>query len=246
MPNAQISNYFHLRIETEPLPPVNANDVLIKILAAPIHTYDLNTIEGVYPAGKKPSAIIPGSEGVGEVLSVGSSVNGFSVGDWVIPAKLNFGTSLDHVLIFNLILISSGTWRTHAVVPQKEILKVKKNIKPEYISTISVTPCTAYRLLHDFVDLKEGDVIIQNGASSQVAQAVIQMAHQKKIKTINILRDRTDWPETVERIKAYGGYTIVPEDMVPKAEFRDLIKDLPQPKLALNCVGKFSRLKYAR
>jgi len=131
-----------LKIETEPLPAVKSNDVLIKMLAAPIHSFDLSTIEGVHPSGTKPPGI-PGTEGVGEVLSVGSSVTGLSAGDWVVPAKFNF-----------------GTWRTHAVVPEKDVMKVRKNIKPEYISTLSVTPCTAYRLLNDFANLKEGDVII--------------------------------------------------------------------------------------
>jgi hypothetical protein len=38
-------------------------------------------------------------------------------------------------------------------------LKVKKDIKPEYAAAIAVNPCTAYRLLNDFADLKPGTVI---------------------------------------------------------------------------------------
>lgn len=57
-----------------------------------------------------------------------------------------------------------------------------------YAATIAVNPCTAYRLLRDFVKLNPGDYIIQNGANSMVGMAVIQMARLMNIKTINIVR----------------------------------------------------------
>jgi len=47
-------------------------------------------------------------------------------------------------------------------------------------------------MLLDFVQLKEGDVVIQNGANSAVGQAVVQMAKFKKVKTVNLIRDRYD------------------------------------------------------
>lgn len=38
-------------------------------------------------------------------------------------------------------------------------------------------------------------------------------------------------------MKAYGAYMVVGDDYIRTREFRDLISDLPKPKLALNCVG---------
>lgn len=46
--------------------------------------------------------------------------------------------------------------------------KCPSDIPAEYAATIGVNPCTAYRLLRDFVTLREGDSVIQNGANSQV------------------------------------------------------------------------------
>ena len=37
-----------------------------------------------------------------------------------------------------------------------------------------------------------GDVVIQNSANSGVGQAVIQIAAARKLRTINIIRDRFD------------------------------------------------------
>jgi NADPH:quinone reductase-like Zn-dependent oxidoreductase len=39
-----------------------------------------------------------------------------------------------------------------------------------------------------FKTLKPGDVIIQNGANSMVGMAIVQMAIQMGVKTINIVR----------------------------------------------------------
>jgi trans-2-enoyl-CoA reductase len=218
-----------LKQETEKLPQqLRDNEVLLGMLIAPINPADINIVEGVYPISPKLPAV-GGNEGVAEVLAVGSGVKGLSVNDWVIPARPGF-----------------GTWRTHVVCGEKDVLKVRKDIKPEYAATIAVNPCTALRLLEDFVSLKPGDVVVQNGANSSVGQALMQLANLRQVKTINIIRNRPDYEETVERMKAYGAYVVVTDDKLGTPEFQRLISDLPKPKLALNCVGGQSATEIAR
>ena len=131
---------------------------------------DFNVIEGVYGT-KSQLPAIAGNEGVAVVQKIGKSVTSLKPGDWVIPSGSGF-----------------GTWRESAISDEDSLLKVPNNIPAVYASTLSVNPCTAYRLLRDFRNLKPGDVIIQNGANSMVGMAVIQMALQLGIKTINIIR----------------------------------------------------------
>lgn len=50
-----------------------------------------------------------------------------------------------------------GCWRTDAVSPASEWLKVPSDIPAAYASTLLVNPCTSYRLITDFGDLKEGE-----------------------------------------------------------------------------------------
>lgn len=45
-------------------------------------------------------------------------------------------------------------------------------------------------MLANFESLKEGDWVLQNGANSQVGLAVIQIARERGLKTINFVRDR--------------------------------------------------------
>ena len=67
------------------------NEVLVKMVMAPINPADINMIEGVYPI--RPSLpAIGGNEGVGQVIQVGKNVKGLSVNDMVIPANPGFGT----------------------------------------------------------------------------------------------------------------------------------------------------------
>lgn len=53
------------------------------MIVAPINPADINTIQGVYPV-KPPLPGVPGSEGMGEVVSVGSAVQNLVPGDRVI------------------------------------------------------------------------------------------------------------------------------------------------------------------
>jgi NADPH:quinone reductase-like Zn-dependent oxidoreductase len=49
-----------------------------------------------------------------------------------------------------------GTWRSHGVFNENQFLRVPSEIPKEYAATISVNPCTAYRLLADFAKLQSG------------------------------------------------------------------------------------------
>jgi len=92
-------------------------------------------------------------------------------------------------------------------------------------------------MIHDFANLKENDVIIQNGGNSIVGQSVIQIAKSKGIKTISIIRKRPDEAEIIERLKMVGGDIVVTEEYANSFPMQRLISDLQKPKLALNCVG---------
>lgn len=134
----------------------------------------------------------------------------------------------------------SGTWASHALLGETDVIKLPESassVKPEYLASLSVNPATALRLLEDFVELKSGDVVIQNAANSMVGLSVMQIAHARGIKTINIIRNRPGSQQLIEQMKQYGGYIVVTEDFLNTPEFKRLVSDLPKPKLALNGAG---------
>ncbi|XP_025712712.1 enoyl-[acyl-carrier-protein] reductase, mitochondrial isoform X2 [Callorhinus ursinus] len=154
------------------LAAVGGSDVHVKMLAAPINPSDINMIQGNYGLLPKLPAV-GGNEGVGQVVAVGSSVTGVKPGDWVIPASAGL-----------------GTWQTEAVFSEEALISIPRDLPLQSAATLSVNPCTAYRMLMDFEQLQPGDCVIQNASNSGVGQAVIQIAAALGLRTVNVVRDR--------------------------------------------------------
>jgi len=159
--------------------------------------------------------------GVGEIVKVGSAVKNLKVRDWVIPSFSGW-----------------GTWRTYAICPATDVINIPNDIPLVSAATLSVNPCTAYRLLKDFETLTTNDVIIQNGANSGVGQAVIQIASAMNIKTINVVRNRPNLDELVKTLTDLGATHVVTDEYLRTPDMQAMLKMLAKkPKLALNCVG---------
>lgn len=79
---------------------------------------------------------------------------------------------------------------------------------------------------------------MQNGANSAVGIAVIQIARQMGLRTINIVRhDRPAVEDTLRLLSNLGGDINVPDAFVDSAEFKEMLAEVPPVTLALNCVG---------
>jgi len=147
-----------------------------------------------------------------------------------------------------MLFLIKGTWRSELVCDATDLMRIPNDIAPEVGACISVSPITAHKLLDDYVDLKAGDVIIQNGGSGVVGQTINQLCARRGIKVISIVRERPldDYGDIVERSKKDGAYIVISEDHVDTPNFRELISDLPAPKLALDCCGGRSATNLAR
>ncbi|ESO93307.1 hypothetical protein LOTGIDRAFT_119678 [Lottia gigantea] len=208
---------------------LSSNQILLKVLMSPINPSDINMIEGTYHI--KPSLpAVAGNEGVGEILEVGGAVQDHQVGERVIYS----------VADRSQCQLGAGTWRQFSIVNETNIIKVPSNISLIGAATLAVNPCTAYRMLKDFVKLKTDDVIIQNGSNSAVGQYIIQLCKYWGIKTINIIRGRQEdeKEQLVGHLQNLGADIILTEEDRKKGALKDILKSLPEkPKLALNCVG---------
>ncbi|KAG9242678.1 hypothetical protein BJ878DRAFT_158074 [Calycina marina] len=218
-------------------PSLPSNTLLLRTLATPINPADINQIQGLYPSkppftsllGTQAPSAVGGNEGCFEVVSAGSSISSLQKGDWVIMASTGF-----------------GTWRTHTLAEEKNCLKVnKEGLSPTQVGTVSVNPCTAYRMLKDFETLNEGDWFVQNGANSGVGRAAIQLAKRWGVKSLNVIRDRPD-AESTQNMKdeliALGATKVVTESELMERDFPDQVKGWTSGgrekiKIGLNCVG---------
>lgn len=76
-------------------------------------------------------------------------------------------------------------------------------------SMMNVNPCTAYRMLKDYVSLKPGDTVIQNGGNSAVGQFVIQLCKVWNYKSVSVVRDRPNIQELKVQYYNYNLSTIL-------------------------------------
>lgn len=53
--------------------------------------------------------------------------------------------------------VCAGTWRTEAVLAEDDVISLPNNIPLLSAATLGVNPCTAFRMLSDFEDLKPGN-----------------------------------------------------------------------------------------
>ena len=205
------------------------NEVLLKMLMAPINPSDINMIQGTYML-KPTLPAVCGNEGVGRVIKVGPKVKTLKEGDLAIPANPG-----------------CGTWCGHLHAKESVLQKIDSDIPILSAATIAVNPCTAYRMLKDFKELKPGDVVIQNAANSAVGQSVIQIAKAWGLKTINIIRNRENLEITEKYLKDLGANVVVTEEFCRSPQMKDVIKDMGQiPQLALNGVGGKSATELLR
>jgi trans-2-enoyl-CoA reductase len=133
-----------------------------------------------------------------------------------------------------------GTWRDAVAVKAEELIVVPEGIEPAQAAMLKINPLTAWRLLHDYVDLEKGDWLIQNAANSAAGRDVIQIAHELGYKTVNVVRRA----ELVDELRAEGGDVV----LVDGDNLRDQVKSVTggaSIRLGLNSVGGDSALRLA-
>ncbi|KAL8746870.1 MAG: hypothetical protein Q9190_001163 [Brigantiaea leucoxantha] len=233
-----------LSLHTHSLSPPHSTLLTLRTLAAPLNPADINQIQGTYPTsppfttqlGTPAPSAVPGNEGCFEVLSAGSGAKSVKTGDWVIPRRTGL-----------------GTWRTHLQAPEEAVMKVEKEgLRQESVATVSVNPVTAWRMLKDFVDLKEGEWFIQNGANSGVGRAALQLAKLWGLRNVAVARRREkeeDWEALKKELRDLGAGVVVSEEEVREKGFGDRLKEWTGGKdvrLGLNCVGGDAAMSMAK
>jgi len=211
-----------LKLENVETASPGTGEVLIGLLASVINPSDFGMILGKYGSLKSLPATA-GREGVAEVLEVGPGVTGLQAGD-----RVRFPES-------------AGVWQTHAVVPAKDLSPVPKDCPVDFGAMAFINPPTAYRILEDY-GLKEGDWIIQNAATSSVGLFLIQLACQKGIRTINLVRKADERAALLQEL----GADVVLEDNDEALKSLNDLTGGRKPRVALNSVGGESAIRMVK
>lgn len=155
--------------ESFELPPLQAGQALVEVVAASINPSDVLTLTGQYGM-LPPLPAVGGNEGVGRVMEVGPDVSRLSPGQLV------------------LLPVGSGTWTTHLIADAAQLLPLPAGADPRQLAMLTVNPPTAALLLSEFADLKPGDWVVQNAANSAVGGYLVQLAKARGLRTVNVVR----------------------------------------------------------
>ncbi|MBA8816768.1 NADPH:quinone reductase-like Zn-dependent oxidoreductase [Microbacterium halimionae] len=157
-----------LTVEDVATPEPSAGEVRVRTLMSPIHNHDLWTIRGTY--GFKPE--LParaGTEAVGVIDALGEGVEHLTVGQRVATG----GTF--------------GVWAEYFIAKAAGLIPVDDAAPDEVASQLVSMPFSALALL-DWLDLSEGDWIIQNTANGAVGRLLAQLAPTRGINVVGLVR----------------------------------------------------------
>jgi len=194
-------------------PPLEAGQVLLEVVAAPINPSDLLTLTGEY-GQLPPLPAIAGREGVGRVAQLGPNAGELAVGQLVLLPR------------------GSGTWSTHVVGVAAQLQPLPNDADPLQLSMMTINPPTAALLLSEFVSLEPGEWVIQNAANSAVGLYLVQLARYRGHRTVNVVRRE----DAAEVVRETGG-DIVLLDGEDLAHRVSAATDGAQIRLGIDAVG---------
>lgn len=146
--------------------PLGEGQARAEVLRAPINPSDVIQVMGEY--GVKPDLpAVAGNEGVGRITEVRG--DGLKVGQLV------------------LLPAGAGTWVTETVADIRQFVPLPEG-DIDQLSMLMVNPATAHLLLSEFVDLAEGDWVIQSAANSAVGTYMVQIAKARGLNIVCVVR----------------------------------------------------------
>jgi NADPH:quinone reductase len=200
---------------------LGADDVLVKVIARPIHPGDIQILSALSQGGPvepipEGTVRVPGFEGVGTIVRLGTNAKAakrFSEGQRVafFPAK--------------------GAWAEYVVVRYKSLLAVPNEISDQIAAQMLINTITASVLIKAGHNSLRTPImfpvyILQNAAASGVGRLLTQVALDRGVRPIRLVRSHqsaeglqsalpgppvystsdSNWKEQVR--EALGGYKL--------------------------------------
>lgn len=203
-----------LRLEDSDSPEPGDGEILVTMRARSINPSDLLVVRGLYGA-LPPLPATPGLEGMGEVSAVGNGVRGYKKGDRVITFGL------------------PGTWKQEVLATPEQLIAVAHGVSDQSAAQFVVNPLSAWIMLADELQMKQGEWLVQTAAASTLGRIVLQLSRMLGLRTINIVRRR----EYVAELEALGADVVIcSEDEDVEARIRE-IAGKPGVMKAIDAVG---------
>ncbi|MBI3890479.1 MAG: zinc-binding dehydrogenase [Candidatus Wallbacteria bacterium] len=206
-------SYEQLRFEDRPKPEPGPGQVLLEVKACGINHLDIWVRKGV-PGHKFPLPIVPGCDASGVVAQVGPGVGHLAAGQRVLLSPgLSCGLCVqclsgdDHLCRHYGIFgeTRDGACAEWVAVPAANAIPIPGNLSFEEAASISLVFLTAWHMLVARAELRPGEDVLVQAASSGVSSAAIQIAKLWGARVIAT----SGTPEKLARARALGADEVI-------------------------------------
>ncbi|XP_058485672.1 synaptic vesicle membrane protein VAT-1 homolog-like [Solea solea] len=145
-----------LRVSRKPMPEPQEGEVKIRVKACGLNFLDLMVRQGTIENPPKPP-LVPGFECSGIVESVGENTKGFEIGDRVMA------------------FVNYNAWAEVVCTPAEFVHKMPDRMTFAEAAAFALNFVTAYMMLFEVANLREGMSVLVHSAGGGVGQAVAQL-----------------------------------------------------------------------
>lgn len=191
----------NLQITSREIPEPGPGQVRLKMLAASLNYRDLLMIKGAYNP-RQPLPLIPCSDGVGVVESVGEGVERLKVGERVMPCfapRWIAGAPTRARLHHTLGGPVDGTLAEYMVISEESVVQAPEYLTDADCSTLPCAAVTAWSALITQYGLTAGEWVLTQGTGG-VSLFALQLA--KAHGATVVITSSSD--EKLERARALG------------------------------------------
>ncbi|EIW80617.1 alcohol dehydrogenase protein [Coniophora puteana RWD-64-598 SS2] len=219
--------YRKLQLTEGPLEQPKAMEVLVKVHSVSLNYRDIVIARGLYPGPAIKDNVIPCSDMAGEIVALGTDVEG-----WEVGARVSANFSLTHLdgdpsaktRANALGAPIDGVLREYMTVPVHSLVRLPANLSYDEASTLPCAALTAWNALVGLKPIKAGDYVLLLGTGGvsifglqlavvSGATAIVTSSSDEKLEfakrlgahhTINYNKTK-NWDEEVLRITGGRG-----------------------------------------
>ncbi|WP_189001358.1 zinc-binding dehydrogenase [Deinococcus roseus] len=177
----------HVIPQNADLPEMKPGDLLVQVKAASLNPVDYKLATNGHPSWQYPHTL--GVDGAGEVVQVGSDVQGIEVG-----AKV----------FFHADLARSGSFAEYIQVDHRAVTRLPKSWSFEEGAALPCAGLTAYQALVRVCGLKAGQTVVIQGGAGGVGSFAVQIAHALGARVIS-----TASPAKHELVRSLGADVVI-------------------------------------
>lgn len=198
-----------LRLIERPDPSPGPNDVVLRMLAATLNYRDVAIMRGDYHIHVSPP-LVPASDGAGEVVSVGSAVTRFRVGDLACPSYLPEwldGPIQPRHGRRRLGGPTDGVLSEFMCLHEDEAVLAPGHLEAVEAAALPVVGVTAWHCLFHNGCLRPGETVVIQG-SGGVSIMALQLAHRAGARPIVVVRNDSN----ADRLRGLGASAVLTND----------------------------------